>query len=200
MKVSLGVFAILVNLLQWFPTSTDSLLVKMSSFSGRIAVVGANGSTGRKVVKLAIQNRIQVTAMTRTGRFIDENEFAGDAEQDSLLHNLRCDVKDRESLTLALRGANACVFAASASKSGGTAVDIDRNGLINTAHACIVNKVPRLVIVSSGAVTKPFSPVFLFLNLFGACIKIVKKYQFAKSFPLADLIILSPRRNHACKI
>jgi nucleoside-diphosphate-sugar epimerase len=40
-------------------------------------------------------------------------------------------------------------------------------GLVNVAKACIKNKVPHLVIVSSGSVTKPDSPVYKFLNLFG---------------------------------
>jgi nucleoside-diphosphate-sugar epimerase len=44
---------------------------------------------------------------------------------------------------------------------------VDKLGVINVAKACIDLKVKRLVIVSSGAVTKPLSPVYLLLNLVG---------------------------------
>jgi hypothetical protein len=39
--------------------------------------------------------------------------------------------------------------------------------LKNVALACIANKIPHLVIVSSGGVSKPDSPVYKFLNIFG---------------------------------
>jgi hypothetical protein len=45
-----------------------------------------------------------------------------------------------------LIGVDACFFAASASKDGGNPTEVDKIGLINTAEACIENKVPRLVI------------------------------------------------------
>ena len=39
--------------------------------------------------------------------------------------------------------------------------------LVNVANACLEYKVPSLVIVSSGGVSKPDSPVYKFLNIFG---------------------------------
>ena len=39
------------------------------------------------------------------------------------------------------------------------------------ARACIAANVPRLVIVSSGSVSKPLSPVYIFLNLFGGIMR-----------------------------
>lgn len=44
---------------------------------------------------------------------------------------------------------------------------MDNDGLVSVAKACLAANIPKLVIVSSGAVTQPSSPVFLFLNLFG---------------------------------
>ena len=44
---------------------------------------------------------------------------------------------------------------------------VDNLGLQNVAAACIANKIPHLVIVSSGGVSKPDSPVYKFLNIFG---------------------------------
>jgi hypothetical protein len=48
---------------------------------------------------------------------------------------------------------------------------VDKAGLIAVARACIQAKVPRLVIVSSGSVTKPLSPVYVFLNFFGGIMR-----------------------------
>ena len=39
--------------------------------------------------------------------------------------------------------------------------------VVNVANACLEYKVPSLVIVSSGGVSKPDSPVYKFLNIFG---------------------------------
>jgi nucleoside-diphosphate-sugar epimerase len=75
------------------------------------------------------------------------------------------------SLASAIKDSSSVIFAASASKEGGNPNQVDKQGLVNVAKLCIANKVPRLVIVSSGAVTKPFSPVYLFLNLFGGIMK-----------------------------
>jgi len=45
---------------------------------------------------------------------------------------------------------------------------VDNAGLVSVAKACIAaSQVTHLVIVSSGGVTKPDSPVYKFLNLFG---------------------------------
>ncbi|OEU12750.1 hypothetical protein FRACYDRAFT_164301, partial [Fragilariopsis cylindrus CCMP1102] len=44
---------------------------------------------------------------------------------------------------------------------------VDNLGLQNVATACIANNIPHLVIVSSGGVSKPDSPVYKFLNIFG---------------------------------
>lgn len=68
-------------------------------------------------------------------------------------------------------GAKAVIFAASQSQSGGTASQVDRDGVITCARACLRAGVERFVIVSSGAVSKPASPVYIFLNLFGGIMR-----------------------------
>ena len=68
-------------------------------------------------------------------------------------------------------GAKAVIFAASQSQSGGTAAQVDRDGVITCARACLRAGVERFVIVSSGAVSKPASPVYIFLNLFGGIMR-----------------------------
>ena len=60
------------------------------------------------------------------------------------------------------------IFASSASTKGGDALAVDKQGVINAAQACIAAGVPRLIIiVSSGAVTRPDSAVYKLLNTVG---------------------------------
>jgi uncharacterized protein YbjT (DUF2867 family) len=90
--------------------------------------------------------------------------------QTTLEDNIRTftgDVTRAESLDDAIKGADVVIFAASASKNGGNAASVDNNGLYNTALESIKFKVPKLVVISSGAITRPNSLAFKFTNLFG---------------------------------
>lgn len=132
----------------------------VSAKSGPVTVIGANGRTGYECVK-ALQDRgIAARACTRTGVYRDGPDRKG-------VEALKCDVTDASTIAPVVKGASAVIFAASASKEGGTPSVVDNAGLVAVAKACIDAKVKQLVIVSSGAVTKPSSPVFLFLNTFG---------------------------------
>jgi uncharacterized protein YbjT (DUF2867 family) len=62
-----------------------------------------------------------------------------------------------ETLESALSGASAVVFAASASSKGGKASQVDFIGVENVAKECIRLQIPRLVVISSGAITRPDS-------------------------------------------
>lgn len=126
-----------------------------------ICVIGANGRTGFQCVQVCLQLGIPVRAATRTGQLNDPLLTS------NFLSSVECDVKEPLSVSSAIQGARGVIFAASASKTGGSAAQVDNQGLIHVAKACIEQKIPHLVIVSSGAVSKPFSPVYLFLNLFG---------------------------------
>lgn len=145
----------------------------IDSSSTTITVVGANGRTGRKIVNFSIRKGWKVNAVTRGGSYLDEDYLI---TKDNFA-NIKADITFKEdlitneNLATALKSSAACIFAASASKDGGSASSVDKDGLVNIAQLCIANKVPRLVIVSSGAVSKPFSPVYLFLNLFGGIMK-----------------------------
>jgi len=127
---------------------------------GPICVIGANGRTGYQCVQVGLQMGIPIRAATRSGQL-------SSSSSSSLLSTVTCDVKDSKTIASTIQGCRGVIFAASASKAGGTAAQIDNQGLVSVAKACIANKIPHLVIVSSGAVSKPFSPVYLFLNLFG---------------------------------
>jgi uncharacterized protein YbjT (DUF2867 family) len=133
---------------------------KADTITGPVAVLGANGRTGYECVKALRQRSISVRACTRTGEYRDGTNVKG-------VEVLQCDVTDPSTIAPAVKGTSAVIFAASASKEGGTPSAVDNAGLVLVAKACIAANVKQLVIVSSGAVTKPSSPVFLFLNLFG---------------------------------
>eukprot|EP00980_Cylindrotheca_fusiformis_P002238 scaffold517_cov119-Cylindrotheca_fusiformis.AAC.21 len=144
------------------PTSTLlSSQVSQASDLDPFCVIGANGKTGTKCVQELLQRNFPVRATSRSGIY---NEAQG---ENKLLESLACDVTKPSTVEAAVRGTRAVIFAASASKTGGTPAQVDNDGLVNVAKACIAAKVPHLVIVSSGSVTKPDSPVFKFLNLFG---------------------------------
>lgn len=126
-----------------------------------ICVIGANGRTGTECVQACLSRSLPVRATSRGG------VYRGDIGSNSLLSQMSCDVIDASSVATAVKGTRAVIFAASASKEGGTPSQVDNIGLVNVAKACLEAKVPQLVIVSSGAVTQPNSPVYKFLNLFG---------------------------------
>jgi len=125
-------------------------------------VIGANGKTGTKCVQEILKRNIPVRATSRSGIYEAEQE-----NKSSLLMPMECDVTKPYTIETVVKGARAVIFAASASKSGGTPAQIDNNGLVNVAKACIEANIPHLIIVSSGGVSKPDSQVFKFLNLFG---------------------------------
>ena len=131
-----------------------------------VCVIGCNGRTGTEVVSCLLSRGMPVRATSRGGEYNAKNTIQG-ASSMNLLKEMACDVTVPSSVTSAVASTRAVVFAASASKAGGPPSAVDNAGLVAVAKACIDAKVPHLVIVSSGAVTKPSSPVYQFLNLFG---------------------------------
>ena len=138
----------------------------------QIVVFGSNGKTGARCVQYAARAGIPVTACTRSGSWSPQNINLTSDER-SLVTAAAGDVAKASAAELAstLQGAGACIFAASASPSGGSPQDVDKAGLVAVARACIAANVPRLVVVSSGSVSKPLSPVYIFLNLFGGIMR-----------------------------
>ena len=140
-------------------------------------VIGANGKTGTKCVQDILSRGMAVKASSRSGIYYEttekEEEKASLERKDTtqqknpLLLPTICDVTVPSTVDSAVKGCRAVIFAASASKQGGTPSVVDNLGLQNVAAACIANKIPHLVIVSSGGVSKPDSPVYKFLNIFG---------------------------------
>ena len=128
-----------------------------------VLVLGANGGTGLECVRYLQKKGRPCIAATRTGEFVGEaNKFVTVAKGD---------VTDAASLaSLITDQTGAVIFAASASrqadaKKTSNAKAVDNVGLVNCAKLCIEKSVPRLVVVSSGGVSKPSSAVYIFLNL-----------------------------------
>ena len=142
---------------------------KQAAFAdtGHVVVLGATGATGQKCVEALVQRNKKVRAVVRSttnskGKILSVPENGAD-----LVEVVIGDVTKREDLEAVLKGAAGVIFAASASKKGGSPQKVDYQGLVDTAQICIKLNVPRLVVVSSGGVSKPDSAVYRLLNLFG---------------------------------
>ena len=139
---------------------------------GQIVVIGANGKTGKRCVKYAAENGWDVVAATRNGSF---PSLTSDIKEEARgrVTTKQCSVtSSMAEITNAIDGAESVIFAASSSKDGGSPQEIDRDGCIKVARACLSSKsVKRYVVVTSGAVSKPYSPVYIFLNLFGGIMR-----------------------------
>jgi len=141
-----------------------SALPALAADQRAVVVLGANGGTGLECVNYLVGKGRPCVAATRTG------DFVGDSSS-SLVSVAKGDVTSRESLSsLITRQTGAVIFAASASRKDGVkqtsnAKAVDRDGLVACAQLCIEQQVPRLVVVSSGGVSKPKSAVYIFLNL-----------------------------------
>jgi uncharacterized protein YbjT (DUF2867 family) len=129
-----------------------------------ILVLGANGKTGRECVSVALEMHRPCVATTRSGLF----EWEG-LRENLTVGTVDVSIQDSIDAAIALSGnIGAVIFAASASASSNTdPFRVDRDGLIHAAKSCIAAGVPRLIVVSSGTVTRPDSAVYKLLNTVG---------------------------------
>ncbi|MDL4843001.1 SDR family oxidoreductase [Aquibacillus rhizosphaerae] len=114
----------------------------------KVLVAGANGHTGRLIVKNLIERGHDAYAMIRKAEQAPDLEKIGAT---TVLADLEKDV------TSAVKGMDAAVFAAgSGSKTGPEKTkDVDRDGAINLMDSAKVNNVNRFVILSSFYADKP---------------------------------------------
>jgi putative NADH-flavin reductase len=133
-----------------------------------VVVIGAGGGTGKECVNALLRRGLPVRSLVRAKVTSKGEEVAfQSATDESLLEEVIADVTSKQSMAEATKGSRAVIFAASASKKGGDPQKVDYQGLLNVAESCLENKVERLVVVSSGGVSRPDSAVYKFLNLFG---------------------------------
>jgi nucleoside-diphosphate-sugar epimerase len=127
---------------------------------GKITVIGSNGKTGKLIVnKLATAGVPVQPTYARTPPSLKV--------EGTLLEPAVCDVTSVSTIESAIKDSSAVIFAASASKKGGNAQAVDYIGVKNIANECVRLKIPKLVVISSGAVTRPDSLGFKITNLFG---------------------------------
>lgn len=128
-----------------------------------IVVLGGGGKVGKLCTQILADKGLFVRCTTRSGRRVLE-----DSTNSKYVSYVPCDVTNDASLQAALMGATGCVFAASASgkAKGGEPIDVDYVGAYKTAKACLAAKVPKLVVVSAGTVSRPDSAGFKATNFF----------------------------------
>ena len=109
-------------------------------YSMKIAVIGANGHTGRIVVKDALARGHQVVAVARTDQV--------SRPDDHNLTNARADVRDAGALMHALVGTDAVISAlgVGASRAG---TDVYSTGVSNTLAAMKANGAAKLAVISA---------------------------------------------------
>ena len=106
----------------------------------KIAVIGANGRTGRIVVKDGLARGHQVVAVTRADGLPEPD--------DDKLINTRADVRDADSPKGALVGADAVVSALGVGSSR-AATDVYSTGVKNTLGAMRSNGAAKLAVISA---------------------------------------------------
>lgn len=149
-----------------------------------IVILGAGGKCGKLCTKILADKGFYVLATTRDGRTVldQESPFVSYAS---------CDLTKEPVVNQALAGASGVIFAASASgkAKGGVPRDVDYIGAMNTASACIQQKVPKLVMLSAGTVTRPTSNGFKATNYFVTSIygEKIMDYKIAGESAVRDI-------------
>jgi uncharacterized protein YbjT (DUF2867 family) len=134
-----------------------------------VAILGANGRTGREVALALAKEGLYAVTMTRTGKDpFQKTKFPEDVKEHLAHYPDPVNVIDLDGLQEALnkKKASAIIFCASASTPGGSAFDVDDKGVGNAA---LVAKAlnARLIVVSALAVDRPDSKSFKMTNTIG---------------------------------
>ena len=114
-------------------TQTKAAEVANAANASPVLVLGAGGGTGRECVRALLDRSVPVIASTRSGEL---PEFFA-TESSSLLTCVAADVTSFASLEKAIAPSaklGGVIFAASASKKGGGATAVDRDGVVAAAE------------------------------------------------------------------
>lgn len=106
----------------------------------KIAVIGANGRTGRIVVRSALARGHPVIAVGRTSEVLETD--------DTNLTNARADVRDPDALKRALDGANAVISTLGIGTSRAP-TDVYSTGVRNALRAMKSNGATKLAVISA---------------------------------------------------
>ncbi|WP_017257693.1 NAD(P)-dependent oxidoreductase [Pedobacter arcticus] len=129
-----------------------------------IAIIGATGSTGKELVRLAIESNFKVTAVVRNPTKI---------ELQKKLTILKGDVTDLDSLILALKDVDYVIscFGPTNHRKVGNLMSL---GTLNIVKACEENGVARLIFLSGFVQSN--GNEFSFLNRLA--VKILQRYFY----------------------
>jgi uncharacterized protein YbjT (DUF2867 family) len=129
----------------------------------RIAVSGASGKTGWRIVDEALERGLAVRALVRPGSQLPPALAA--AEQQGRLEVIRLQLSQTQALQQALAGCDALVIATGARPSPNLAgpLQVDAFGVRDQLEACKTVGLKRVVLVSSLCAGRWLHP----LNLFG---------------------------------
>lgn len=162
-----------------------------------IVVVGAGGKCGKLCTEILNQKGLYTKALTRSGRDVlgSPSKFVSYSPGD---------VTSFDSIKDAIKGASGVIFAASASgkKKGGDPAHVDYLGVYNTAKACLDCEVPKLVVISAAAVTRPESAGFKATNFFVKYVygDNIMGYKIAGEAIMRDLYAASPNKSLAYSV
>ena len=154
-------------------TSTSSL--PFGTPTNPILIIGGNGRTGMAVAEQLATSGLSTIVSTRSGR----DPFAKIKLPPDVRERLQfyatggVDVRNIDSIIQALKTTNsgAVVYAASASKSGGNASEVDGTGPANVAQAIVnVGGNMRLILISALALDRPDSKSYQITNTMGGFI------------------------------
>ena len=146
--------------------------------SSPILIIGGNGRTGMAVAEQLATAGLTTAVSTRTGK----DPFAKITLPPDVREKLQfydssatggVDVRNMDSIVRALKdtGAGAVVYAASASRAGGNASEVDGTGPANVAQAIAnVGGDIRLVLISALALDRPDSKSYQITNTMGGYI------------------------------
>uniref|UniRef100_A0A7S2GU80 NAD(P)-binding domain-containing protein n=1 Tax=Helicotheca tamesis TaxID=374047 RepID=A0A7S2GU80_9STRA len=137
-----------------------------------IVILGGGGRSGMAVAECLISSQASryVVTTTRTGKDpFQIVRLPPEMKQRLSSYDKPVDVNDVDSIRRVLKdtGASGVVFAASASKAGGNASQIDDVGVENAAIACRDVGGARLVVISALAVDRPKSKSYDVTNFMG---------------------------------
>jgi uncharacterized protein YbjT (DUF2867 family) len=134
-----------------------------------VAVLGANGKTGMEVVQTLAKQGLYTVSMTRTGVDPFRVIKLPTDTKDYITHYAEpVDVVSIDSLQQAMQAtkASAIIFCASSSRQGGTAFEVDDQGVANAAQVA-KNVGARLVVISALALDRPESKSYKMTNTLG---------------------------------
>ena len=155
-------------------SSPSPVFAKGESATPSVLVLGASGRTGMSVVSECLSRGIPVTAATRSGT--DPFKVIKLDKTNYKPYATGVDVKDAAAVKAAVDAVNPTivVFAASASKKGGNAKEVDFLGPKNVASAVGPRK---LILISALAVSRPDSQGYKMTNSMGGVVDGIMSYK-----------------------